>query len=1252
MKFTDAQQAAIDVCGKTLLVSAAAGSGKTFTLTQRILRSIIEEERDISRMLIVTFTRAAASELRAKISKTLSEAIAEHPDSQHLQNQILRLGSANICTIDSFFTTPVRVNFEKLGLPPSIRLADDAELDPIRRKMMREAIDAFLCKDGNDATLDSVMETATGRLMTIISPARDSSGVVPTLIEIYKKLVTSPEGIGRLDRHAKRMENSAKEDFFDTDEGSAILREITSRITYTKRSYEKVLADFEKLSNVGQYYSGVFTADLRKCEELTKALNEKNYSKVQSAFSALEFGRMPSVPKDVKNADFDYYHKLRSKKLVPMLKMIKDDLLSEDPKTISRHFEMTAELCSAVYSLLADYERRYTAEKLKKGFCEFSDMPKYMLELLTEADGSPSEYCLSLRSSFDEVYIDEYQDVNEIQDRIFELIGDKNRFMVGDIKQSIYGFREAEPSIFANYRRRFPLYDKEDPSSIEATENTIFMSDNFRCDENVIKFTNTVCSKVFDAFSDSIGYTSSDDLVFSKEKPTTEYVSPRVTLNIIDSVEYSELENAVDVAIDDQEASDATDKDKKEQKMLSDEACVTANEIARLIKIEKKADGSPILPSDIAVLVRSHKHAKPLMLALDMLGIKYASSAGGDIFSEPDMLILLDLLTVVNNPRSDIPLCRLLTTSVSGISPVVSFDELVEIRQSISDSHSLYDAVIDYADNGNDEKLAQRCREFVNETDKMRRLASRLSAEKLLRALISLDRYAPLAESEAYIYLFDCACAYVKRSWNGLRNFLSYLNKLTEVSTSSAERPGQNNNAVTIMTMHQSKGLEFCACFLFGLGKQINLADSKSPILYSKDFGLSFKLPRIMDEDRDVFEKIKERYDSSPLWQAADTVTKARQIEEEARILYVALTRARERLYLSASLKRSFDSLVTDAFNSADLNYSIQKSRSYIETIMLTLAGSDLDNDNFKINLFKKGQADLVDFYIGYGDGITLNHLDENDRELSQLLSEGANISEAELLLSSLPSKVAASKVSPVMLDDSIFIPIPAADVLEYGESRDEQQRDNVDSIKRRIELMRSQSVSFDSILELNKKTTATEKGTATHLFLQFCDYDNVDKNGLENEIARLINKRFISERTAKIIDRDQLRVFFASKLYALIRCAKSVRREFRFGMHRPASDFTQNDKIKSFVSDKKIFVQGSIDLIIEDAHGELILCDYKTDKVTENERNDRALLISTMREKHGHQLKQYEYAIEQIFGRKPKKIFVYLTAIGEAIEL
>lgn len=1246
MKFTDAQQAAIDVRGKTLLVSAAAGSGKTFTLTQRILRSIIEEERDISRMLIVTFTRAAASELKAKISKTLSQAIAEHPESVHLQNQLLKLGSANICTIDSFFTTPVRANFEKLGLPSSIRLADDAELDPIRRKMMRESIEALL---GN-VTLESVRENAIGQLMTIISPARDSSGVIPALIDTYKRLVTSPEGINRLGRHAKRLSDSASKDFFETDEGCAILQEITSRVTFAIKSCEKALADFEEYTLIGDYYSGVFTSDLEKCKVLLTALDERNYQKAKDAFEALEFGKMPSVRKEVKNEDFEYYHKLRSKKIVPMLKSIKEELLCEEAAVISRHFERTGELCSSVYLLLSDYEKRYSAEKLKKGFCEFSDMPKYMLSLLTEPDGSPSEYCRSLREDFDEVYIDEYQDVNEIQDTIFALIGDKNRFMVGDIKQSIYGFREAEPSIFAEYRKRFPLYDKDDDSSISSEENTIFMSNNFRCDENVIKFTNTVCSKVFGAFADSIGYTSNDDLVFSKELPDENYVSPRVILNIIDSVEYSELENAVDVAIDDQEKNEATDKDKKEQKMLSDEACVVANEIARLIRQERKANGEPIFAKDIAVLVRSHKHAKPLMLALDMLGINYASSKGGDIFSEPDMMILIDLLTVVNNPRSDIPLCRLLTTSVAGVSPVISFDELVRIRQSVPETYSLYDAVIDYAENGEEKSLKQACTDFVSEIDKMRRLSSRLSAEKLLRILISLDRYTPLAESESYIYLFDCACSYVKRSWNGLGSFLSYLERLSESTTSSAERPGQKADAVTIMTMHQSKGLEFCACFLFGLGKQINHSDSKSPMLYSKEFGLSLKLPHEAQEDNDVFETIKERYSSSPLWQAADAVTRAKQIEEEARILYVALTRARERLYLNATLKRRFLSLMTDAVNCADLNYSIQKSKSYIETVMLTLAKLDLDNDVFKVNVYRKGEVDLTAGASFIGDSALLRSADSDDLELASLLTEGRMIDENELILSSLPSKVAASKVSPTMLDDSIFIAIPSSD--NADDDYNEPQRENIESIKNRIALMRSQKVSFDSLLEVNKKPSASEKGTATHLFLQFCDYENVEKNGLDDEIARLLEKRFISERTAKIIDRAQLEGFFKSGLYALIHAAKNIRREFRFRLFRPASDFTQNEQTKALVAEKKIFVQGSIDLIIETKDDEIILCDYKTDKVSSDERADRDLLLSSIKERHGEQLKQYKFAIQRIFGREPSKIFVYLTAIGEAIEI
>ena len=200
--------------------------------------------------------------------------------------------------------------------------------------------------------------------------------------------------------------------------------------------------------------------------------------------------------------------------------------------------------------------------------------------------------------------------------------------------------------------------------------------------------------------------------------------------------------------------------------------------------------------------------------------------------------------------------------------------------------------------------------------------------------------------------------------------------------------------------------------------------------------------------------------------------------------------------------------------------------------------------------------------------------------------------------------------------------------------------------------LMRSQKVDFDSLLEVNKKPTASEKGTATHAFLQFCDYKNIDENGLDAEIERLCSSKFISERTAKIIDRRQLEGFFESELYASIRAAAKVHREFRFRLFRPASDFTENENLKSLVKEKKIFVQGSIDLIIEDMHGELTLCDYKTDKVSAEEKADRELLLQNLKQKHGEQLLQYEYAIKRIFNQTPKKKYIYLTSLGEAIEI
>jgi ATP-dependent helicase/nuclease subunit A len=242
------------------------------------------------------------------------------------------------------------------------------------------------------------------------------------------------------------------------------------------------------------------------------------------------------------------------------------------------------------------------------------------------------------------------------------------------------------------------------------------------------------------------------------------------------------------------------------------------------------------------------------------------------------------------------------------------------------------------------------------------------------------------------------------------------------------------------------------------------------------------------------------------------------------------------------------------------------------------------------------------------------------------------------------------------MLDDSIFLPVPLGSV--FSDSADEEKtesvfdRENLESIKRRIELMRSSVADFDSLLEVNKKPTAAERGTATHEFLQFCDYENVDGNGIDAEIERLLKDRFITERTAKIIDRDRISGFFRSELYREIRKAKKIYREFRFGMFRPASDFTEDEGLRKIVESRTIFVQGSIDLIIERENGEILLCDYKTDRISAEQKADRARLITDITEKHGEQLKEYRNAVSSIFGRAPSKMYIYSVMLGDTVEI
>ena len=1242
MGLTPSQQSAVDVRDRTLLVSAAAGSGKTYTLTQRIIKSIIEDGQDLSRLLIVTFTRAAAGELKAKISKALGAAIAEHPENIHLQRQLIKLGSAHISTIDSFFTEPIRQNFEKLGLPAGLRLSDEAELSPVREKMLSETLEEFFerCEPYKNASLSPVgFANRYTELMSIITGARDSSGVLPTFIELYKKLITSPDGFERLKDHSVRLKESSAGEFFESLEGKAIKDEIYSTVKYVWRTLAKCSEDMQSDPISAAYYTADFIDNAELCHTLLTAIETGGYDDVRLAFEAYEPAKITTIKSCDKTENSEYYKKLRAS-LNKTVKDIPKTILYKSHDELCELLASYSDMCALLYEILTVFDRKYAEEKRRRGVCEFSDMPKFLLALLLDKNGNPTEYAKNLADSFDEVYIDEYQDVNEIQDKIFEIIGGSRRFMVGDIKQSIYGFREAEPSIFAGYRKKFNLYDKENDVTPEGEDSgsTIFMSENFRCDENVIAFTNAVCAEIFSAFAENIGYTSADDLRFGKGRPYEEYSSPKVSLSIIQKPDE-----------DDDAEDDGEGETNENNQKLYDEATLTANKIIELIKNGTNADGSPITPGQIAILVRYNTSLPPVVKALGAANIKYILSSKGELFETEDMKILVDLLSVMDNPRDDLPLCHLLTAQNEIYTPELSLEDIIKIRQSADKSSSLYDDMLDYSLAYTD-NIAKRCRSFISYIERMRDAATKTSADKLIKSLISSEKYNSLTKTAAFTYLYNSACRYVKNNWSSLYSFINYFKDVMEKGESGSEPDSSVQDAVRVMTVHQSKGLEFNVCFLFGFGRRFNL-QNRTQIIFNKSFGASMKLPPKKSEN-DI-EKISIRYEDNPIFKAVDRANKMSQIEEEARIFYVALTRARERLYISATLSTSYEKFTEKLYASADISYEVKKSNTYIKWILLALIKDKIDRNVFDLNVYDKGSVRPCKPLPRYSSVISTRAANEEEKHYAKLLSAPETKEENAAILSAIPSKVAASKITPHMLDDSVFISVPTGKLFsENEEDKDSAAADNLRRIQARIDLLRSSPESFDSLLEINKKPTAAEIGTATHAFLQFCDYENVEKNGISAEISRLLEGKFISKRTSEIIDKSKLERFFQNHLYTYIKTAKNVRREFHFGMFRDASDFTENEELKALVLGKKIYVQGSIDLIIEAEDGEIILCDYKTDRVSHDEKRDRALLLANMKEKHGEQLMQYAFAVEKIFGKAPSKIFIYSLSLGDAIEI
>ena len=1223
MAWTSAQEKAITTRDKNLLISAAAGSGKTAVLIERIIRLLKDSESkvDISRLLIVTFTRAAASELRQKISRALSSEIAKNPASaERLFDQLTALGSAHISTIDSFYADIVKKYAATINKPTSLRIADDSELIPIRRRIMNEVLDMGY-RGELDVSLEKDLDMINHKTATsftvfadLISDMRNDSKAWETLMGLRAKLLSHPHSINYLKECENEYASAVSMDLFSTKHGNVLKEHLIDAFNVMLKYLTEACNYFESDELLKKKCRDAFCADRDFCEDFLNALQTESYTVAREKILAYENKALGRQKVDEKDKDFIDF---RAEFVVKAIKDYRTKYFSGGCSEIelSDYTTRLAALCKVMHALLSKFEELYSEEKIARGICEFSDIKQWAYELLVNENEEPTDIALEVAESFDAVYIDEYQDVDPVQDLIFRSISkNSERFMVGDVKQSIYGFRGAAPSLFMKYRNEFAQVDVDSGNLPDEKDCTIFMSSNFRCDENVIKFANSVCAFLFTVANGGITYTPADDLEFAKDR-TDDYTAPNppvpAKVVLIESETKSKNKGY--------ESGDDDDDDESS----NIEARYIALEIDRLIKNEKKNDGKQIEPKDIAVFSRAEKFLGLVSNELDKLNIRYSSEGGKSIFDDPEVMLTLSILHATDNPRKDIHMAGALMSPIFGFSA----DELILLRYK-DKKCCLYEAICNYAAENSD-LVAEKCHRVIRDLDELRSEAVSLPADKIVRLVFS--KYSLLSRNEeggnsrnALLKLYENARKYEGDDFKGLYNYLLYVDNMIE-SKKAPSTAGTSENSVKLMTIHKSKGLEFPVCFVGNAGAKFNRDDTRKPLLYTPTLGVSADIL-----DGDGFGKIKTPYQSALAVRMTDVGT-----EEEMRLLYVALTRARERLYVTATPAKNLSTKVNYYTQFASKG-TVMKGNNYIGWILTALQFFG-KGDFYLIENLKEADIIAPDADETDGENTETSSAIKYSVETEALVKNNFEFEYPYLHISNLPAKMSVSKLSPGVLDRST----------ESEEESGTTEKFDRSSLPR-LQISPSFMVDEDEKVSF----TSAEKGTATHAFLQFCDFGKVKNGGVENELERLIEDRFLDARWRNAVNIDQLEAFFGSKLFDEILSAKKVWREQRFNILLPAAPFTDDKEYKNLIEDEKLLVQGVIDIFFEDKNGDLILCDYKTDHLTKAELEDPSLAQAKLNTAHAEQLSYYAEALHSMFGKYPKRVLIYSLPLGGTVEI
>ena len=765
--------------------------------------------------------------------------------------------------------------------------------------------------------------------------------------------------------------------------------------------------------------------------------------------------------------------------------------------------------------------------------------------------------------------------------------------MVGDIKQSIYGFRSAEPDIFASMKKSFPKLEDNSASP----SSSLFMSKNFRSDKGIIDFVNSIFDKAFGSTKESIGYLPEDRLEFGKKyKNDTIPEYKKTTFILVPSSSQ-----------DDSETDESNAEACRKQECL-----VVAKKIESLLKSGKLNSKEAPRPSDIAIILRGNRQRmNDYSEALSALNIPSEKADDKNFFLNSEVLLVLCLLNCIDNPEKDIYLAGLLA------SPIFRFtaDELFLVRNGRNSS--LYKSLVSYTE---ENPTFEKGRDFIKKLEFYRTLAEGLPVDALILRLYNDTGLLNIAKrfnsEENLLLLYDYAKNFSSSSLKGLYNFIKFINNVIERGTQfDAKRDGDEKDAVHIMTVHASKGLEYPIVFYVDTDTALSDREKSDKLVFSEKFGLSLRL-----RSPGGLALVE-----NPIHNTIVHFNFKRYIEEELRVIYVALTRAKEELFIVGAVPEDYEGYLEKLkFKKRSFDkYSIYKTKSALE--LMLVAG-----ENYKILIEScEGEEALK-------DNSSYNTLTSKDYD-------SFTISEKELFsrisfrysnehLTKIPEKISVSALTPTVLDGSEEEKISL--FIDSDTPRDK---------KRSI---------IPDFISGSKCDESAKRGIATHNYLQFFNIENLDINGAEKELERLFKLGFISKEDKERVRLPEIELFRKSDFFREMKSAKKIYRELRFNTRLPAKFFTCDKELSLKLKDSQLLVQGVIDCIIEDENGNLHLTDYKTDRLSQDEIRDTVLAEKKLNESHSRQLSYYSLAVEKIFGKPPKTVRVYSLPLGSTVNI